>query len=55
MSNDKTKEQQTLWNAALKGIGNRLKRDLQPEQDLPDRLRELVAKLEADSPGKDRE
>jgi hypothetical protein len=50
---DDSKEQQILWNAALKEIGSRLKRELQPEQDLPDRLRELIAQLEAHAPRKD--
>lgn len=43
-----------LWNAALKEIGNRLKRELQPEQDWPDRLRELIAQLEANLPPEDK-
>jgi hypothetical protein len=43
-------EQQKLWNAALKQIGSTLKRELPPEQDVPDRLRELMAQLETKSP-----
>jgi hypothetical protein len=39
-------EQQILRNAALKEIGRRLKGELQPEQDAPDRLRELIVQLE---------
>jgi hypothetical protein len=55
MPNEKEKqEQQLLWNAALKEIGGRLGRDLQPEQDAPDRLRELIAQLEANLPPKDK-
>lgn len=47
---DDGKEQQRLWEAALKEIGSRLKRELPLEQELPDRLRELVAQLEARVP-----
>ena len=48
MDTDKeNQEQQILWNAALKQIGSTLKRELLPEQDLPDRFRELIAQLEA--------
>jgi hypothetical protein len=55
MPNEKEKqEQQLLWNAALKAIGGRLRRDLQPEQDVPDRFRDLIAELEANSPPKDK-
>jgi hypothetical protein len=39
-------EQRNLRNAALKEIGSRLKGELQPEQDTPDRLRELMVQLE---------
>jgi hypothetical protein len=49
---EKTKQQHTLWTAALKGIGNRLKRELEPEQDTPDRLRQLIAELEAKTASK---
>jgi hypothetical protein len=45
MTRQKT-EQQILRNAALKEIGSRLKGELQPEQDTPDRLRELIVQLE---------
>ena len=41
------KEQQILWTAALKEIGSTLKREIQPEQGMPDRLRELIAQIEA--------
>ena len=55
MPNEKEKqEQQLLWNAALKAIGGRLRRDLQPEQDVPDRFRDLIAQLEANSPPADK-
>jgi hypothetical protein len=47
-------EQQKLWKAALKEVGSRLKRELPPPQDVPDRLRELIAQLEAKSPPKDK-
>jgi hypothetical protein len=42
-------EQQMLWNEALKGIGRGLKYELEPETDAPDRLRELIARLEANA------
>jgi hypothetical protein len=55
MPNEKEKqEQQIFWNAALKQIGSTLKREWQPEQDAPDRLRELIAQLEAYAPPKDK-
>ena len=44
------KEQQMLWNAALKEIGRGLKHELEPEKDAPDRLRKLIAQLEANAP-----
>jgi hypothetical protein len=43
-------ERQVLWEAALKEIGRRLRRELQPKQ--PNRMRELIAQLEAHAPGK---
>jgi hypothetical protein len=52
MPNEK-QEQQMLWDAALREIGSRLKRELLPEQDVPDRLRQLIAQLEAHAPRKD--
>jgi hypothetical protein len=55
MPNEREKqEQQLLWNAALKAIGDKLRCDLQPEQDVPDRFRELIAQLEANLPPKDK-
>jgi hypothetical protein len=47
-------EQQKLWQSILKEVGKRLKRELSPEQDVPDRLRELIAQLEAKSAPKDK-
>jgi hypothetical protein len=44
---DEKEKQEQLWNAAFNAIGWRLRRDLHPEQDVPVRLRELVAQLEA--------
>jgi hypothetical protein len=48
-------KQQILWIAALKQIGSALKREPQPQQVIPERLRELIAQLEANSPPKDKE
>jgi hypothetical protein len=47
MPDEKTKEQQLLWGAALKEIVGRLKHELPAEHDVPDRLRELIARLDA--------
>ena len=47
------KEQQMLRNAVLKEIGRELKHELEPDKDAPDRLRELVAQLEANAPPND--
>jgi hypothetical protein len=41
-------EQARLWSAAIKEIGRRLKRELRPEEQTPDRLRDLIAQLEAE-------
>lgn len=48
------KEQQMLWNAALKEIGRGLKYELEPEKDSPGRPRKLIAQLEAQAPPKDK-
>jgi hypothetical protein len=43
-----TQEQQLLWEAAVRAIGRALKRELECEQqNIPDRMRELLAELEA--------
>jgi hypothetical protein len=43
-----TKEQQLLWEAAVTAIGRALKHELKCEQqNIPDRMRELLAELEA--------
>jgi hypothetical protein len=47
-------EQQMLWEAALKEIGRGLKYELEPEKDAPDRLRKLIAQLEANPAPRDR-
>jgi hypothetical protein len=39
-------QQRMLWLAAMKAIGRMLQRELEPEQHVPDRLNELVARLE---------
>ena len=39
-------QQRMLWLAAMKAIGRMLQRELEPEQRVPDRLNELVARLE---------
>jgi len=49
MANEITKEQQTLRNAAMKEILRGLRRELPPEEVLPDRMRKLIAQLEAKS------
>jgi hypothetical protein len=42
-----TKEQQLLWDAAVRAIGRALKRDFECEQqNVPARMRELLAELE---------
>ena len=42
------REQQLLWEAAVKAIGRALKHELQCErQNVPERMRELLAELEA--------
>jgi hypothetical protein len=43
-----------LLNAALKEFASSLKRELKPEKDVPDRFRELIAQLEANSPPNDK-
>jgi hypothetical protein len=43
-----TKEQQLLWEAAVRAIARALKHELECEQqNVPDRMRELIAELEA--------
>ena len=43
-----TREQQLLWEAATRAIGRALKHDFECEQqNVPDRMRELLAELEA--------
>jgi hypothetical protein len=54
MTDDK-EEQAMLWRAALKEIGSRLKRDLQSDKDVPARLRELIAQIEANGAPKKKE
>jgi hypothetical protein len=54
MPNDIKKEQQMLRNAALKEFASNLKRELKPEQDVPDRLRELITQLESKLPPDDK-
>jgi hypothetical protein len=44
---DNNDEQGRLRRAALQGIVGRLKRDMLPEKDASDRLRELIAQIEA--------
>ena len=39
-----------LLNSAFKEFASSLTRELKPEKDVPDRFRELIAKLEANSP-----
>lgn len=47
MTTDK-KEQQLLWEAAAKAISRALKHELECEQqNVPERMRELIAELEA--------
>ena len=47
MTTDK-KEQQLLWEAAVKAIGRALKHELGGEQqNVPERMRELIAELAA--------
>jgi hypothetical protein len=46
------KEQKMFRHAALREFANKLKRELKPEEDVPDRLRELIAQLEVDEPEK---
>ena len=42
------KEQQLLWEAAAKAISRALKHELECEQqNVPERMRELIAELEA--------
>ena len=42
------KEQQLLWEAAVRAIGRALKHELECEpQNVPERMRELIAELEA--------
>jgi hypothetical protein len=42
-----TKEQQLLWEAAVRAIGRALKHDFECEQqNVPARMRELLAELE---------
>jgi len=48
-------ERQVLWEAALKEIGRKLRRELEPKQEIPNRMRELIAQLEAHAPAKDDE
>ena len=48
-----TKEQQMFRRAALRELASTLKRDLKPEEGLPERLRELVSQLEARERSKD--
>jgi hypothetical protein len=50
-----TKEQQLLWKAAVEAIGKRLNRELQPEEQVPDRLRELLVQIEANGKPKSAE
>jgi hypothetical protein len=56
MPNDglRKKEQQMLRNAAVKEFASKLKRELKPEEDLPDRLRELIAELDSKLPPDDK-
>jgi hypothetical protein len=50
----KKKNIRLLLNAALKEFASSLKRELKPEKDVPDRFRELIAQLEANSPPNDK-
>jgi hypothetical protein len=50
MTDDK-KEQAMLLKAAVKEIGRRLKRDLEPDEQTPGRIRELLAQLEKQETG----
>jgi hypothetical protein len=52
---DDQEEQAMFWRAAIKEIGRRLKRELLPEEQTPDRIRELLAQLEASEASKDEE
>jgi hypothetical protein len=55
MANENKAEQQMLWDAALTELGRRLRRELEPNQDTPDRMRELLAQLEESAPHKNTE
>jgi hypothetical protein len=44
------KEQKMFRHAALREFANKLKHELKPEEDVPDRLRELIAQLEVHEP-----
>jgi hypothetical protein len=52
---DTNEEQAMLRRAAIKEIGARLKRELTPEEQTPERLRELLARLEANEDRKSEE
>jgi hypothetical protein len=47
MANDNNKEQQNLWEAAVKMIGRFLRNEFEPNQDTPDAMRRLLEELEA--------
>jgi hypothetical protein len=52
---DRNDEQAMLWRAAIKEIGRRLQRELLPEEQTPERLRELLAQLDASGKRKSEE
>lgn len=52
---DDNDEQARLRRAALQGIVSRLKRDIQPDKDAPDRVRELIDQIEATGTPKNKE
>ena len=52
---DEKNEQAMLWRAAIKEIGSRLRRELLPEEQTPDHLRELLIQLEASEKSDDKE
>jgi hypothetical protein len=48
---NQTKEQAMLWSAALKAIGRALRHEFErQQQEMPDRIRQLLAQLEKHKP-----
>jgi hypothetical protein len=50
MTND-TKEQQIHWQAALRAIGRVLGNEFECKEEVPDRIRQLLAELEPNGRG----